>query len=55
MRRESTRVEETLTAPELAKGPLATGCADGCGSLGQEDGAQGVLGQPEWPRGRDQT
>jgi len=47
MRRESTKVEETLTTPELAKGPPVTGRPDGCESLGQEDGAQGALSQPE--------
>jgi len=30
------------------------GC-DGCGSLGQVVGAQGVLTQPEWDRGRKLT
>jgi len=47
MRRESMRVEESLTTPELAKGPSATRETDGCGSLGQEVGAQGALCQPE--------
>jgi len=30
---------------------LVTGRRDGCGSLGQVEGAQGVLVQPEWTRG----
>jgi hypothetical protein len=47
MRRESTRVEETLTTPELAKDLPVTGQTDGNGSLGQVDGAQGALHQPE--------
>jgi hypothetical protein len=49
MGRESMRVEESPTTPELAKGPSATRETDGCGSLGQEVGAQGALCQPEWP------
>jgi hypothetical protein len=43
MGRESARVEESPTTPELTKGPSATGKTDECGSLGQEDGAQGAL------------
>jgi len=30
-------------------------CPTGYESLGQEDGAQGVLSQPEWLRGCEQT
>jgi len=55
MGRESTRVEETPTTPELAKDLPVTGQTDGCGSLGQADGAQGALSQPEWHRGCDHT
>jgi len=47
MGQESARAEETPTTPELAKVPPVTGEDDGCGSLGQEDGAQGALSQPE--------
>jgi len=47
MGRESTKVEETPTTPELAKDLPVTGQTDGCGSLGQADGAQGALSQPE--------
>jgi hypothetical protein len=47
MGRESTRVEETPTTPELAKVPPGDGKDDGYESLGQEDGAQGALSQPE--------
>jgi hypothetical protein len=49
MGRESARVEESPTTPEPAKGPSVTGTTDGCENLGQEDGAQGALSQPEWP------
>jgi len=52
---ESTQVGERATPPELAKGPPATERSDGCGSLGQVDGAQGALIQPEWIRGCEQT
>jgi len=45
--RESVRTEESVTPPELAKGPPVTGWCDGCESLGQVVGAQGVLTQPE--------
>jgi hypothetical protein len=55
MRWKSARAEETLTAPELTKVPPVTGRFDGCESLGQEDGAQGALSQPEWHRGCDHT
>jgi len=47
MARESTRVEEIATSPELTKVPPVTDRRDGCESLGQEDGAQGALSQPE--------
>jgi len=47
MGRKSTKVEESPTAPELTKGPPATGVRDGCESLGQVEGAQGALCQPE--------
>jgi len=47
MGRESTRVEETSTTLKLAKDLPVTGQTDGCGSLGQADGAQGALSQPE--------
>jgi len=47
MGRKSTRVEESPTPPELTKGPPATGVRDGCESLGQVEGAQGALCQPE--------
>jgi len=47
MARESTRVEEIATSPELTKVPSATTGYDGSESLGQEDGAQGALSQPE--------
>jgi len=55
MARESTRVEESATSPELTKVPSATDGYDGCESLGQEDGAQGALSRPEWLRGCEQT
>jgi len=45
--RESVRTEESATPPELAKDPPVTGRCDGCESLGQVVGAQGVLTQPE--------
>jgi len=47
MRRKSTRVEESPTPPELAKGAPARAVCDGCESLGQVEGAQGALSQPE--------
>jgi len=47
MKWESTRVEETFTPPKLAKVLPATDKSDGCESLGQADGAQGALSQPE--------
>jgi hypothetical protein len=47
MGRKSTKVEESPTSPELTKGPPATGVRDGCESLGQVEGAQGALCQPE--------
>jgi len=46
MRRESARVEESPTPPELTKGPPVTGRCDGYESLGQVEGAQGALSQP---------
>jgi len=55
MARESTQVGERATTPELAKGPSVTKRSDGFGSLGQVDGAQGALIQPEWIRGCEQT
>jgi hypothetical protein len=45
--REPTSVGESATPPELTKAPPAMGKRDGCGSLGQVVGAQGVLVQPE--------
>jgi len=45
--RESMRIEESATSPELAKDPPVTGRCDECESLGQVVGAQGVLTQPE--------
>jgi len=47
MVRETTRVVESATPARLAKGPPVTEGADGRESLGQADGAQGVLIQPE--------
>jgi len=47
MRQKSAKAEETLTTPKLTKVPPVTGQIDGCGSLGQADGAQGALSQPE--------
>jgi len=44
---ESVRTEESATSPELAKESPVTGPFDGCESLGQVVGAQGVLTQPE--------
>jgi hypothetical protein len=55
MERESARAAESFTPPELTKGPPATGRYDGCESLGQVEGAQGALSQPEWLRGCEQT
>jgi hypothetical protein len=45
--RDLTSVSESATPPELAKAYPAMGQRDGCGSLGQAVGAQGVLVQPE--------
>jgi len=42
---------ESATSPELAKDPFGNGRIDGCESLGQVEGAQGVLIQPECVRG----
>jgi len=53
--RDATRVEESPTRLELTKAPPVTGVDDECGSLGQVDGAQGVLIRPERIRGREQT
>jgi hypothetical protein len=47
MERELAKVEENFTLPELAKVLLATDKNNGYGSLGQADGAQGALSQPE--------
>jgi len=47
MVRETTRVVESATTTRLSKGPPVTEGADGHESLGQADGAQGVLIQPE--------
>jgi len=47
MVRETTRVVERATTAWLTKGPPVTEGADGRESLGQADGAQGVLIQPE--------
>jgi len=55
MIRESARAEEMITSPELSKDHPVTGCVDGCGSLGQADGAQGALIQPGWIRGCEHT
>jgi len=48
---DPARAGESPTPPGLAKGPPATGQADGRESLGQVVGAQGVLAQPECARG----
>jgi hypothetical protein len=55
MVQESAKVDESSTPPDLAKGPSVTSVSDGCESLGQVVGAQGVLTQPEWVRGRKHT
>jgi len=47
MERESARAEEIFTPPELAKDRPVTERCDGCESLGQVEGAQGALRQPE--------
>jgi len=47
MERESARAEESSTPPELTKVHPVTVWHDGRESLGQEDGAQGALSQPE--------
>jgi len=47
MERETTQVVESSTSTQLTKGPPVTDGADGLESLGQADGAQGVLIQPE--------
>jgi hypothetical protein len=47
MEREATQVAESFTSTQLTKGPPVTEGADGLESLGQADGAQGVLVQPE--------
>jgi len=45
---KSVKTEENATSPELAKDASpARGVCDGCESLGQVVGAQGVLIQPE--------
>jgi hypothetical protein len=44
---DSVRTDENATSPELAKDPSVTRRCDGCESLGQVVGAQGVLTQPE--------
>jgi len=44
---------EIALPPELAK--IFGNVDDGCGSLGQAVGAQGVLFQPEWIRGYKHT
>jgi hypothetical protein len=45
--REAAQVVESATPAGLAKGPPVTESSDGRESLGQADGAQGVLIQPE--------
>jgi len=45
--REPSQDGERAPPPELTKAPPVTGQRDGCGSLGQVVGAQGVLVQPE--------
>jgi hypothetical protein len=45
--RESARAEETQSHLSYRKALLETGRRDGCGSLGQVVGAQGVLIRPE--------
>jgi len=55
MAQDSARAGKSATPPELAKGPPVTEWSDGDGSLGQVEGAQGALIQPEWIRGCDQT
>jgi len=52
---KSARAEETTTPPWLTKSPSVTKSADGRGSLGQVDGAQGALVRPGWIRGCEQT
>jgi hypothetical protein len=47
MVQESTKAEERATPPELTKVTSVTSGYDGSESLGQEDGAQGALCQPE--------
>jgi len=47
MERETTQVAESSTSTQLSKGPPVTDGVDGPESLGQADGAQGVLIQPE--------
>jgi hypothetical protein len=47
MAREAVQAVESSTSPQLAKDPPVTDGADGCESLGQVVGAQGVLIQPE--------
>jgi len=54
--RESAKAEESATPPEPSKGPFGDEvCARRTGSLGQVDGAQGVLIQPGWIRGCGHT
>jgi hypothetical protein len=45
--RDPSKVGESIPPPGLSKAPPVTGQRDGCGSLGQVVGAQGVLVQPE--------
>jgi len=45
--REPSKVGESIPPPGLSKASPVTGQRDGCGSLGQVVGAQGVLVQPE--------
>jgi hypothetical protein len=47
MARDTVYAVESSTSPQLPKGPPVTDGADGCESLGQVVGAQGVLIQPE--------
>jgi len=56
MARDSAKVEENVTQPRaIERNPRRRVRSDGCESLGQVVGAQGVLIQPEWVRGRKHT
>jgi len=56
MARESAKAAENATQPRaIERIPRRRVRSDGCESLGQVVGAQGVLAQPEWVRGRKHT